>query len=38
MELREHDVYIKGCIGEKSELPLNKRQKLEKHEPQLEGT
>ena len=38
MELREHDTCVKGCIGEKSEIPLNKRQKFEKHEPQLGGT
>ena len=29
---------VESCVEEKSEIPLNKRQKLEKHEPQLGGT
>ena len=29
---------VESCIEEKSETPLNKGQKLEKHEPQLGGT
>ena len=29
---------VESCIEEKSETPQNKRQKLEKHEPQLGGT
>ena len=29
---------VESCVEEKSEIPLNKGQKLEKHEPQLGGT
>ena len=29
---------VESCVEEKSEIRLNKRQKLEKHEPQLGGT
>ena len=29
---------VESCVEEKSEIPLNKGHKLEKHEPQLGGT